>query len=59
MHNHISTAALAIIRRMQQNELTESVIYEKIAAFAKGEENQATLRRLAREEKAHYEIWKK
>ena len=59
MHNHISTAALAIIRRMQQNELTESVIYEKIAAFAKGEENQATLRRLAREEKAHNEIWKK
>ena len=44
---------------MQQNELTESVIYEKIAAFAKGEENQATLHRLAREEKAHYEIWKR
>ena len=59
MHSNLSSAALAIIRKMQQNELTESVIYEKIAAFAKGEENQATLRRLAREEKAHYEIWKK
>jgi VIT1/CCC1 family predicted Fe2+/Mn2+ transporter len=43
---------------MQQNELTESVIYEKIAAFAKGEENKQTLLRLAREEKAHYQIWK-
>ena len=59
MHNNISTAALAIIRKMQQNELTESVIYEKIAVFARGDENKATLLRLAKEEKAHYEIWKK
>ncbi len=59
MSANISSAALAIIRKMQQNELTESVIYEKIAAFAKGDENKATLLRLAKEEKAHYEIWKK
>lgn len=59
MTNGISSAALAIIKRMQQNELTESVIYEKIAAFAKGEENKATLLRLAREEKAHCQIWEK
>ena len=59
MDKSISPAALAIIRQMQQNELTESVIYEKIAAFAKGDENKATLMRLAKEEKAHYEIWKK
>ena len=56
---NISATALAIIKRMQQNELTESVIYEKIAAFAKGDQNKETLLRLAREEKAHYEIWKK
>ena len=55
----LSPAALAIIRRMQQNELTESMIYEKIAAFAKGEENRQTLLRLSREEKAHYLIWQK
>ena len=55
----ISSAALSLIKRMQQNELTESVIYEKIAAFAKGDENKQTLLRLSREEKAHYEIWKK
>ena len=59
MTSTISPAALAIIKRMQQNELTESVIYEKIAAFAKGEENRQTLLRLAREEKAHYQIWQK
>ena len=58
MTKQISAQALAIIRRMQQNELTESVIYEKIAVFAKGEENRETLLRLAREERAHYEIWK-
>ncbi|MBQ3080507.1 MAG: VIT1/CCC1 transporter family protein [Clostridia bacterium] len=44
---------------MQQNELTESCIYEKIASFAKGEENKATLMRLASEERAHYRIWEK
>lgn len=59
MPKTLSPRALEIVRRMQQSELTESVIYEKIAAFAGGEENRDTLLRLAREEKAHYEIWKK
>lgn len=59
MEKKLSQAALETVLRMQQNELTESVIYEKIARFAKGEENRNTLLRLAREERAHYEIWKK
>ena len=59
MNNKVSEKTLHIIKRMQQSELTESLIYEKIAAFAKGEENKHTLLRLAQEEKAHYEIWKK
>ena len=54
----LSEKALHLVLTMQQNELTESVIYEKIARFAKGAENQKTLLRLAREEKAHYDIWK-
>ena len=58
MNKTISEKALAVIKKMQQSELTESVIYEKIARFAKGEENKETLRRLAREEQAHYQIWK-
>lgn len=54
----VSAPALAIIRKMQQNELTESLIYEKISKFAKGEDNKKTLQRLAREERTHYEIWR-
>ncbi len=58
MNKNISQKAMNIIKKMQQGELTESVIYEKIAKFAKGEENKKTLLRLSAEEKAHYEIWK-
>ncbi len=58
MNKNVSEAALAVIRKMQQGELTESVIYQEIARFAKGEENKKTLQRLAEEERAHYEIWK-
>jgi len=56
---NISEKNLALIKKMQQSELTESFIYEKISRFAKGEENQNTLRRLSQEERAHYEIWKR
>ena len=59
MTAELTAEVRSIIRQMQQNELTESVIYQKISTFAKGEENRKTLRRLAREERAHYEIWKK
>lgn len=59
MKNIISEKAFGIIKKMQQNELTESVIYGEIAKFAKGEENKKTLLRLAAEERSHYEIWKK
>lgn len=59
MTKSISAKAMAIIKKMQQNEITESVIYEKIARFAKGEENKQTLMRLSKEERAHYETWKK
>ena len=55
----ISEKNMKLIRAMQQNELTESCIYEKISSFAKGEENKKTLRRLSQEERAHYEIWKR
>lgn len=59
MTGAVSQEALKIIKKMQQNELTESVIYAEIAKFAKGEKNKETLLRLSSEEKAHYEIWKK
>ena len=59
MPKEISAKALAVIKKMQQGELTESVIYEKIAAFAKGDENKETLLRLASEEEAHANVWKR
>ena len=59
MIKELSKEALNIVKKMQQNELTESYIYEAIAKFAKGEENKKTLLRLSAEERAHYEIWKK
>jgi len=59
MTQNLSPKALSIIKKMQQSELTESIIYEKIARFAKGDDNKATLRRLAQEEHGHYLIWKK
>lgn len=58
MEKKISEKALKIIRKMQRNELDESIIYEEIAKFAKGEDNKKILRRIAAEEKGHYEIWK-
>ena len=58
MVKKVSEKALLVIKKMQQSELTESVIYEKIAKFAKGDENRQVLLRLAKEEKAHYEVWK-
>ena len=54
----LSPKALEIIRKMQRNEQTESIIYERIARFAKGEDNKKTLLRLSQEEQAHCQIWK-
>ena len=57
--SQISEKSLAVIKKMQQNEITESAVYREIAMFAKGEDNKKTIRRLASEEKAHAETWKK
>ena len=59
MVKKLSKTSVDIIRKMQQNELDESIIYREIAKFAKGEENKKTLLRLSEEERNHYEIWKK
>lgn len=59
MEKTISNQALSIIKKMQQNELTESFIYLEIAKYVKDLKNKETLSRLAHEERAHYEIWKK
>jgi len=58
LNTSISNTALSLIKKMQQGEMNESIIYANIAKFAKGEENRQTLLRLSKEEYAHCEIWK-
>lgn len=41
-----------------QNELTEHLIYGKLAAMEKGSANKALLEKLSAQEKSHYEFWK-
>ncbi|MBQ3114857.1 MAG: VIT1/CCC1 transporter family protein [Clostridia bacterium] len=59
MTTAISKKVLDIIKKMQQNEITESAVYEKLSKVVKGEANREVLHRLSGEEKAHYEIWEK
>jgi VIT1/CCC1 family predicted Fe2+/Mn2+ transporter len=41
-----------------QNELSEHLIYGKLAAMEKKPENRALLEKLSAQEKSHYEFWK-
>jgi VIT1/CCC1 family predicted Fe2+/Mn2+ transporter len=41
-----------------QNELTESIIYKKLAGIQKNLKNADILRQMAQEEHGHYEFWK-
>lgn len=43
----------------QKEELKESIIYEKLAAREKNENNKNVLLKISREEKAHYDYFKK
>ena len=56
---NVSPKAMAALKTMQQNELTESETYRAIASRMKDSKNKDVLLRLAAEEKRHYELWKK
>ena len=43
---------------MQQDEITGSILYEKIAARQKDAQNKQTFREISRAERGHYETWK-
>ena len=55
----ISEKIINLIKKMQKNEITESIIYSKIAKFAKGQKNKDTLNKLSKEELDHYNTWMK
>ncbi|RME60905.1 rubrerythrin family protein, partial [Candidatus Parcubacteria bacterium] len=44
---------------MQKREITEHFIYRNLAARIQGDKNKNILRELARQEKLHYEMWRK
>lgn len=50
---------LTVLKKLQVGEITEKVIYTRIAKYIKDDKNRATLLRIAEEEQKHYDIWKK
>ncbi len=42
---------------LQRGELTESIIYERIARFVKDEHNSKVLSNIGKQEKEHHDIW--
>ena len=48
----------ARVLRFQKNEITESVIYRRLARLQGDGENRRILERIADEEARHYELWK-
>lgn len=57
--NECSGAALKTLIRMQQNEIDEYHIYQKIAATVKSEEDRKILIQIAQEEASHGKLWGK
>ncbi len=54
----ISEESMRVIKKMQQNEITEAYVYRAIAKRSRQEANKKILESLAAEEEAHYNIWK-
>ena len=45
--------------RFQRNEITESIVYDRLASIEKNESNRNVLKQISFEEKAHYSILKR
>ena len=54
-----SPQLIQIFKEFQRNEITESQIYLNLAKTEKLEANRDVLKKIASEEKEHYEFWKK
>ncbi len=50
---------LRMIRMFQKSEITEHVVYQKLAAALTSSVNKDILLKIAAEEKTHHDIWKK
>lgn len=49
----------SVVRSAQENEITEYFIYRKLAAWTRDPRNRGILEKIAEDECAHYEFWKK
>ena len=58
MDRQISEKTRKIIIGFQENELTEALVYEKIAGFIKNDEDKKTLLAIAADERRHAAVWK-
>ncbi len=55
----VSPKVKAILTRMQRNEITEYHIYRRIAKRTKDAHNRSVLEKIAQEERAHAQQWKR
>ncbi|MEG1774092.1 MAG: VIT1/CCC1 family protein, partial [Oscillospiraceae bacterium] len=58
-HRTVSASTTALLRAMQQNEVDEHAIYQRISATVKDEANRTTLLKISAEEQAHGKLWEK
>lgn len=56
---NLSKQDLKEFLRFQRNEITESIVYERLASIEKDETNRQTLKQIAADEKSHYALLKK
>jgi vacuolar iron transporter family protein len=59
MKKNVTAEQINALKVFQKNEITEYHIYTRLASVIKDANNSAVLSRIGKEEKAHYEIWKK
>jgi len=55
----VSNVEKRMFLRAQKNEITEHIIYRKLARVVSDENNRTILQRISDDELKHYEIWKK
>jgi len=56
---NIDETTRKILIKSQKDEITEYYLYNKLASVTKNEENSKILRDIAKDEKEHYDFWKK
>jgi VIT1/CCC1 family predicted Fe2+/Mn2+ transporter len=59
MDTNLSEKHIDAFKLFQKNEITEHHIYMRLAKVIKDPNNAAVLERIGKEEKIHYDIWKK